>query len=154
MNPNSKRREDYRKKHFSLNLHRNIALAEPAKAFKGSVFARICGIVTVLCVCFGLAWIAHMYFALHSAIDGNGSNYATSARIANRQPISVLILGVDQGIEGRHDKGNSDTLILATANPAKNKSTMTSIPRDTLANILGDPGNKYNMFRVNSAYGI
>ena len=154
MNPNSKRREDYHKKHSSLNLHRNIALAEPAKAFKGSVFARICGIAAVLCVSFGLAWVAHMYFALHSAIDGEGGNYATSARIANRQPISVLILGVDQGLEGRHDKGNSDTLILATANPAKNKSTMTSIPRDTLANILGDPGNKYNMFRVNSAYGI
>jgi LCP family protein required for cell wall assembly len=31
---------------------------------------------------------------------------------------------------------------------------MTSIPRDTLADIKGDPGNKYFMFRVNSAYEI
>lgn len=154
MNRNSKRREDYRQTHSSLNLHRNHALAAPTGALKGNVIARICGIVATVCVCFGLAWAAHMYFALHSAIDGEGGNSATSARIANRQPISVLILGVDQGLEGRHDKGNSDTIILATANPAKNKATMTSIPRDTLANILGDPGDKYNMFRINSAYGV
>ncbi|MHC0039903.1 LCP family glycopolymer transferase, partial [Pseudoneobacillus sp. C159] len=61
---------------------------------------------------------------------------------------------VDQGIEGRHDQGNSDTLILATANPDKNTATMTSIPRDTLVNVLGDPGNKYFMYRVNSAYEV
>ncbi|WEV70703.1 LCP family protein [Lactobacillus sp. ESL0785] len=154
MNPDSKRRETYRRKRSSANLHRNHAFAAPAAALKGNVFARICGIVAVLCVSFGLAWAAHMYFALHSALDGEGGNFATSARIANKEPISVLILGVDQGIEGRHDQGNSDTLILATANPGKNRATMTSIPRDTLANILGDPNNKYNMFRVNSAYGV
>lgn len=154
MEPNSKRREDYRKKRSSLNLHRNHVLAAPTGALKGNLFARVCGIVIVLCVSCGLAWAAHMYFALHSAIDGQSGNSATSALIAQRKPISILILGVDQGLEGRHDKGNSDTLILATANPGKNKATMTSIPRDTLANILGDPGDKYNMFRVNSAYGI
>lgn len=154
MEPNSKRREDYRKKRSSLNLHRNHVLAAPTGALKGNLFARVCGIVLVLCVSCGLAWAAHMYFALHSAIDGQSGNSATSALIAQRKPISILILGVDQGLEGRHDKGNSDTLILATANPGKNKATMTSIPRDTLANILGDPGDKYNMFRVNSAYGI
>ncbi|WEV50916.1 LCP family protein [Lactobacillus sp. ESL0731] len=153
MNPNSKRREDYRRR-SSLKLHRNHAFAAPAATLTGNAFMRIVGIVAVLCVSCGLAWAAHMYFSLHSAIDGPGGNTATSARIANKQPISVLILGVDQGIEGRHDKGNSDTLILATANPDKNKATMTSIPRDTLVNILGDPGDKYNMFRINSAYGI
>lgn len=31
---------------------------------------------------------------------------------------------------------------------------MTSIPRDTLVNVKGDPGNKYFMFRVNSAYEV
>ncbi|WP_278951441.1 LCP family protein [Lactobacillus apis] len=154
MEPSSKRREDYRKHQSSLNLHRNHVFASPAQKMTGNVIARICGIVAVLCLSCGLAWAAHMYFALHSAIDGQDGNTATSARIANRQPISVLILGVDQGLEGRHDKGNSDTIILATANPGKNKATMTSIPRDTLANILGDPGDKYDMFRVNSAYGI
>lgn len=157
MDPNSKRREDYRRNNSSLNLKQNGAFAanKAPKKPKGHIVARIIGIVAVLAVCFAGAWAAHLYFTLHSAIDGqSGNNSATSAKIANRQPISILILGVDQGIEGRHDQGNSDTLILATANPDKNKATMTSIPRDTLADIKGDPGNKYFMFRINSAYEI
>ncbi|WP_297950656.1 LCP family protein [uncultured Lactobacillus sp.] len=156
MDQNPKRREDYRARRSSLNLHRNRAFAVDASALKpGNFLARLVGVVALLAVCFGVAWTAHMYFTVHSVIDGkNGGNTATSAKIANRQPISILVLGVDQGIEGRHDRGNSDTMILATANPQKNSATMTSIPRDTLADIKGDPGDKYFMFRVNSAYEI
>ncbi len=156
MDQNPKRREDYRARRSSLNLHRNRAFAADASALiPGNFLARLVGVVVLLAVCFGVAWTAHMYFTVHSVIDGkNGGNTATSAKIANRQPISILVLGVDQGIEGRHDRGNSDTMILATANPQKNSATMTSIPRDTLADIKGDPGDKYFMFRVNSAYEI
>lgn len=156
MDQNPKRREDYRARRSSLNLHRNRAFAVDASALRpGNFLARLVGVVALLAVCFGVAWTAHMYFTVHSVIDGkNGGNTATSAKIANRQPISILVLGVDQGIEGRHDRGNSDTMILATANPQKNSATMTSIPRDTLADIKGDPGDKYFMFRVNSAYEI
>lgn len=156
MDQNPKRREDYRARRSSLNLHRNRAFAADAPALKpGNFLARLVGVVALLAVCFGVAWAAHMYFTVHSVIDSkNGGNTATSAKIVNRQPISILVLGVDQGIEGRHDRGNSDTMILATANPQKNSATMTSIPRDTLADIKGDPGDKYFMFRVNSAYEI
>lgn len=156
MDSNSKRREEYRAKHSSLNLHRNRSLAADATALKsGNMVARFIGVAFLLVICFGVAWAAHMYFTVHSAIDNKGGgNIANSVKISTRQPISVLILGVDQGIEGRHDQGNSDTLILATANPQKNTATMTSIPRDTLADIKGDPGDKYFMFRVNSAYEV
>lgn len=155
MDQHSKRREDYRAKHSSLNLTRNRALVAPEHVVsKGHRIARIVGILALLLVSFGVAWGAHLYFSLHSAVDGPGGNKATSARIANNQPISILVLGVDQGIEGRHDVGNSDTMILATANPSKKKATMTSIPRDTLVDVKGDPGNKYFMFRVNSAYQV
>lgn len=152
----SKKREYYRVKKLSLNLKRNHAFAAPvSKKAVHNVLGRILGIITVLTVSFGVAWAVHLYFAIHSAINNaSGSNSATSARLVNRRPISVLILGVDQGIEGRHEQGNSDTIILATANPTKKKVTLTSIPRDTLANIKGDPGDKYFMFRVNSAYEV
>ncbi|MCE2347530.1 LCP family protein, partial [Streptococcus thermophilus] len=57
------------------------------------------------------------------------------------------------GLEGRNDKGNSDTIILVTVNPTTKKATMTSIPRDTLTEILGETSNtSYYMFKVNSAY--
>lgn len=156
MGQNPKRREEYRARQSSLNLHRNRAFAAESTVYKsGNMFARFIGVVALVVICFGVAWAAHMYFTIHSAVDGKGdSNVPASAKIANRQPISVLVLGVDQGIEGRRDRGNSDTMILATANPQKNAATMTSIPRDTLADIKGDPGDKYFMFRVNSAYEI
>lgn len=157
MDQHPRRREDYRTEHSSLNLTRNQAFAVENKAIPNGLTAkRIIGIIAVLLVSFGVAWAAHMYFTIHSAFNNmaGNNNPATSAKIANREPISVLILGVDQGIEGRHDQGNSDTLILATANPDKNKATMTSIPRDTLVDVKGDPGNKYFMFRVNSAYEV
>lgn len=87
------------------------------------------------------------------AYHGNG---ATSVAIQQNKPVSILILGVDQGIEGRHDRGNSDTMILVTLNPQKKQATMTSIPRDLLVDVLGDGKGqgKYYMFRVNSAYQV
>lgn len=157
MEQEPKRREDYRAKHSSLNLHRNRVFAADAASFTGgNMFARFFGVVVLAAVCFGVAWAAHMYFTIHSAIDNNGGSgvTASSAQISQGKPISILVLGVDQGIEGRHDKGNSDTMILVTANPQKKTATMTSIPRDTLADIKGDPGDKYYMFRINSAYEI
>lgn len=156
MDPNSSQRENYRKNHSSLNLHRNRAFAAKENTYKkGNTFARLIGVIALFMASCGVAWGAHMYFTVHNAIDSaSGSKTATSGKIAAKQPISVLVLGVDQGIEGRHEQGNSDTMILATANPAKNKATMTSIPRDTLVDVLGEPGNKYFMFRVNSAYEV
>lgn len=154
MDPHSRRREDYRAERSSLNLKRNEAFASAKNVSRSHFWAKTIGLLAILLISFGAAWAARMYFSLHSAVDGPTGNGATSVRIANRQPISVLVLGVDQGIEGRHEQGNSDTMILATANPAKKKATMTSIPRDTLADIKGDPDNKYFMFRVNSAYQV
>ncbi len=94
----------------------------------------------------------NQFFAANKQNFSNNSG-TPATQITNKQPISVLILGVDQGIENRHDQGNSDTMILATANPKTQKSTLTSIPRDLLADIRGDNG-KYFMFRVNSAYQV
>lgn len=56
--------------------------------------------------------------SVQQAYRGTGK---TSQLISQKKPISILILGVDQGIEGRHDRGNSDTMILATMNPQKKK---------------------------------
>ncbi len=155
MDQHSHKREEFRKERSSVNLTRNRALVAPEHVVSsGHIAARVFGIILLLVVSFGVAWAAHMYFSLHSAVDGPSGTKATSTRIANNQPISVLILGVDQGIEGRHDQGNSDTMILATANPSQKAATMTSIPRDTLVDVKGDPGNKYFMFRVNSAYQV
>ncbi|MCH3990862.1 MAG: LCP family protein [Lactobacillus sp.] len=108
----------------------------------------------VLILCFSLSWGAHVYFSVQGAV--NKTYHATTghptAKVAQKKPISVLILGVDQGIEGRHDRGNSDTMILATANPQTKSATLTSLPRDLLVDVKGDKHDKYYMGRINSAY--
>lgn len=150
--PQPNRRENAR--NHNLQLHRNSAFVKVGSPKGHGRWKRIVGIVLTLFLSIGLGYAAHMYFSIYSAIDSSGSkNAASSAKIASRRPISVLILGVDQGIEGRHEQGNSDTLILATANPTRGMATMTSIPRDTLADIKGD-GGKYSIFRVNVAYQV
>lgn len=138
-------------------IFRNVTLVQAGLLKKSRrPLPTIIGLLVTFAVMIAATWGAHAYFSLHSALvsmNGNNGSTATSARIAAKKPISILVLGVDQGLEGRHDQGNSDTIILVTVNPATKKATMTSIPRDTLTEILGETSSQsYYMFKVNSAY--
>ncbi|WP_137626789.1 LCP family protein [Lactiplantibacillus pingfangensis] len=79
-----------------------------------------------------------------------GSN--ASQTIDAKQPISILLLGVDTGADGRIDKGNSDTIMVVTINPKTEKTVITSIPRDTLAEMVGT--KETNVQKLNAAYNI
>ncbi|AXN36518.1 LytR family transcriptional regulator [Latilactobacillus curvatus] len=72
--------------------------------------------------------------------------------IKHKKPFSILLLGVDTGAEGRVDKGNSDTMIVATVNPDKEQVKLVSIPRDTLAQLQG--AEKFDMQKINAAYNV
>ena len=54
-----------------------------------------------------------------------------------REPFSVLLMGIDTGDFGRVDDGRSDVMMVVTVNPNTKRTTITSIPRDTLTNISG-----------------
>ncbi|MFT8412229.1 MAG: LCP family protein [Schleiferilactobacillus perolens] len=110
----------------------------------------------------GGAYAARVFYQTKSAIDKtytplDSKNVSTSIR--DRKPFSILLLGVDTGADGRIDHGttnqgdaNSDTMIVATVNPQKNKVTMTSIPRDTVAQIVGQPTT--DIEKINAAYNF
>ncbi len=66
--------------------------------------------------------------------------------IEEKQPFSVLVLGVD---ERSGDRGRSDTMIVITVNPNLESIQMLSIPRDTYVNI---PGR--GMDKINHAYAF
>ena len=72
--------------------------------------------------------------------------------IEKKKPISILLLGIDTGADGRVDRGNSDTMIVLTLNPKTKTATMISVPRDTLAQIVGVVPE--NMQKINAAYNI
>ncbi|MBA1393103.1 LytR family transcriptional regulator, partial [Lactobacillus sp. XV13L] len=91
--------------------------------------------------------------ALGNAYHPNDKSHISQA-IAQRKPVTILLLGVDTGDEGRTDRGNSDTMIVATINPKTKKTVLMSIPRDTLAEIYGIHGKKRIIQKINSAYNL
>ncbi|MCG4281587.1 LCP family glycopolymer transferase [Lacticaseibacillus saniviri] len=80
------------------------------------------------------------------------NNGKVATAIKDKKPFAALLLGVDTGADGRIDKGNSDTMIVVVVNPAKKKTTMISIPRDTAAQLIGT--EHFNMQKINAAYNV
>lgn len=76
----------------------------------------------------------------------------TSKAIPNFKPFTVLLLGIDTGTDGRIDQGNSDTLMVATIDPQVHRILLYSIPRDTMAQIIGVTPK--NVQKINAAYNI
>lgn len=66
------------------------------------------------------------------------------------EPMSVLLLGIDSGSLGRLEVGRSDVMMVMTANPDTNNITLTSIPRDTYVEIVGQG----MMDKINHAYAF
>ncbi|MEH7414358.1 LytR family transcriptional regulator [Neobacillus drentensis] len=67
--------------------------------------------------------------------------------VSNKDPFSVLMLGVD---ERAGDRGRSDTMIVLTVNPNTNSVKMLSIPRDTRTEIVGHG----TVDKINHAYAF
>lgn len=57
--------------------------------------------------------------------------------LAQAQPFSVLLLGIDTGDLGRTEAGRSDTMIVATVNPTRKQTTLVSLERDTQVELIG-----------------
>lgn len=80
------------------------------------------------------------------------SQHTVSKKIDTLKPCSFLLLGADTGAFGRVDRGNSDTMLVVTLNPQKQTTRITSIPRDALAEMVGD--STRNVQKINAAYHI
>src|SRR5699024_8570790 len=76
----------------------------------------------------------------------NQTVYATETQ----EPMSVLLLGIDSGSLGRTEVGRSDVMMVMTLNPNTNHITLTSIPRDTYVEIVGQG----IMDKINHAYAF
>lgn len=144
-------------------LTRNSALASGNGGSSKRSFLKILGLV-VLTVFFVLGAYGFRIYAqtqeslgkTYKALDGKQA----SAKISDQKPISILLLGVDTTDGGVRDmevdyRGNSDTMIVVTVNPKTNKTTMVSVPRDTMAQIWKGVGNNTKKIqKINSAYNI
>lgn len=104
------------------------------------------------------AYAGYAYFSTKDAAD---KTYDKKNEVTDVDPgyfdgknsISILLLGTDTGAFDRTEElGRSDTMILATVNPEKKTTTLMSIPRDTMAEMVGD--SNFNVQKINAAYSI
>lgn len=142
---------------------RNSALASNNVGKIKRPFVKILGLVFLVMIfvmgAYGFRLYAQAQNSLgktYKAIDGK----KVSTRINNKEPISILLLGVDTTDNGIRDmesnyRGNSDTMIVVTVNPKTNKTTMVSVPRDTMTQIWkSSTNNTKKIQKINSAYNI
>ena len=92
-------------------------------------------------LCFVGAAVAGALFASSSLIDKNPADKVEEGLLTAKDKSTIMIMGVD---EREDDVGRSDTLMIATVDPKKNRAALLSIPRDTRVKIAGHGWDKIN----------
>lgn len=102
-----------------------------------------------------LAYFGYIYFKTKNALD-NTYDPQTKVTIKKgefngKKKFAVLLMGTDTGALDRTDKrGNTDTIIVAIVNPQKKRYSLVSIPRDTMAQMVGS--SNFEVQKINAAY--
>lgn len=144
-------------------LTHNNALASNNSGMIRKPFLKLLGLI-VLVAFFAIgAYGFRLYAQAQGSLDKTFHPLAgrqASTKITDSKPVSILLLGVDTTDNGVRDtetnyKGNSDTMIVVTVNPKTKKTTMVSIPRDTMTQIWkSEEDNTKKIQKINSAYNI
>jgi len=112
--------------------------------------------IILLVVVGGGAYGMHRYRSVKDSINssfkasGVTKQRNVSQQIKDKKPISILLMGTDTGALDRTYKGRTDSMMVLTLNPKNNKTTITSIPRDTAVSIPGFEGQAPS--KINAAY--
>ncbi|MFD9627731.1 polyisoprenyl-teichoic acid--peptidoglycan teichoic acid transferase TagU [Peribacillus muralis] len=111
------------------------------KKKKKRTWLKVVGIIVLLFILAGGAFaytvwnsLTNTVDSMHTPIDRKTDKRTKNLALTDREPFSMLMLGVD---ERDGDKGRSDTMIVLTVNPEKKSVKMLSIPRDTRTEIVG-----------------
>ncbi|GFH42105.1 transporter [Lactococcus hodotermopsidis] len=87
---------------------------------------------------------------------GLGSSKKSDDIIKATKPLTVLLMGIDTGDKTRADlwEGLSDTMIVMTINPQTNTTTMVSLERDMLTDVVDPDGDFLATDKLNAAYSL
>ncbi|MCT3583339.1 LCP family protein [Levilactobacillus brevis] len=113
-------------------------------------------IVLLVVIVGGIAYGMERYRSVKSTVNssfkasGVTKQRNVSQQIKEKKPISILLLGTDTGALGRSYKGRTDSMMVVTLNPTTNKTTITSVPRDTAVTIPGFASQSPS--KINAAY--
>ncbi|NUE98246.1 LytR family transcriptional regulator [Lactobacillus melliventris] len=120
------------------------------------ILAWVLSIAVLLTVAVG-AYSAYVYLRTKDAVD-NAYDDQNSVQIKNgefdgKKKFAVLLMGTDTGALDRKEKiGNTDTIIIAVVNPQKKRYSLMSVPRDTMAQMIG--AEKFQVKKINAAYPV
>lgn len=106
--------------------------------------------IFLLIIAFIVAAVAGAIFASSSLFDKVTRSDKDNLLTAHNKVV-LMIMGVDQR-EG--DVGRSDTLMIATLDPKKNKAAILSIPRDSRVKIKGHGFDKINAAYAHGGYQL
>ncbi|CAH0344865.1 LCP family protein [Bacillus sp. CECT 9360] len=122
------------------------------KKRKRKRFIRLLLLVSIISI---VGYTGFFIFNTYSAISNSYADGREKSNLRDQQvkvsndPFSVLILGIED-YSDEHDRGRSDTIMVATFNPKNQTMKLVSIPRDTLVDIPG----KQNQDKINHAYAF
>ncbi|GMA46956.1 LCP family protein [Tetragenococcus muriaticus] len=93
---------------------------------------------------------------INEEVNRRSSRRDQEVSIADRDPFSILLLGVDSGGLGREeddeDPARTDSMMVVTVNPKEEESTIVSLERDIMADMLDD-GQTFDKLSHAYAYG-
>ena len=104
----------------------------------------------------GVAYGISRYQSIKNSVDksfkssGLEKKRQSGPTLKSKKPISILLLGTDTGALDRNFKGRTDSMMVVTLNPKVERTTITSIPRDTAVNIPGFEDK--SPAKINAAY--
>ncbi|GEO70637.1 LCP family protein [Levilactobacillus acidifarinae] len=113
-------------------------------------------VIILVLIVGGGVYAMHRYQSLKNSIDntfqasGVSKQRNVSKQIKDKKPISILLLGTDTGAQKRTYKGRTDSMMIITLDPKNDRTTVTSIPRDTAVTIPGFEGEAPS--KINAAY--
>ena len=135
-----------------VQSHRQAPKPKKKKHIVRNVFLGILVVLIILTGVFATTAFHNLKSTTNKMYQGSGTSDSRNASslLAQKKPVSILILGTDTGALGRSYKGRTDTMMVMTLNPQKHKTTLVSIPRDMEVNFPDYP--QYSPAKINSAY--
>ncbi len=116
------------------------------------IFWSVVGIMVLIAIFFaGVAW-HNLKSTTNNMYNSAGITKTRDANkvLAQKRPVSILLLGTDTGALGRDYKGRTDTMMIMTLNPQKKTTTIVSLPRDMKVNLPDYPDD--SPAKINAAY--
>lgn len=118
------------------------------------IFWWIVGVLVLVALFFaGVAW-HNLKTTTNDMYNSAGITKSRNADkvLAQKKPVSILLLGTDTGALGRDYKGRTDTMMVMTLNPQKKTTTIVSLPRDMEVNLPDYPDE--SPAKINAAYAF